>query len=670
MDKQQAKQRIEKIKEQMRGIDYAYYVLDRPIVSDAVRDSLKDELESLEKKFPEFITPDSPTQRVGGKALEKFKKVKHAVKKYSFDDVFSFEELQDFDKRVKRFLKIPENKDLQYLCETKIDGLNMSFHYKKGILDKGVTRGDAVFGEDVTHTVRTIKSLPLKLKEQVDIEAGGEVFMPIKVFEKLNEKLVKQGKPPFANPRNAAAGSVRQLDPKVAAERELDVFMYSIVRGPKQKTQKKTMEYLKKLGFKVEPHYAFCKNISEVIKYAQKIEKIREKLPYEIDGIVAKVNKIEYQEKLGRTAKLARWAIAYKFPAEEATTIVENIDVQVGRTGALTPVAHLRPVKLAGSTVSRATLHNEDFIKEKDIRVGDTIIIHKAGDVIPEVVEPLPKMRTGKEKKFKMPEKCPICGAKVERRKGEAATYCANDKCFAKEFESLVHFVSRKGFDIEGLGPKIIEQLMNEGLVSSPADFFDLTAGDLEPLERFAEKSAENLVKAIEESEKVEESNFLFSLGIRFVGEEMGNLLAKRFPEKKISKLIKKIQKKDLEELKSIEGVGEKVAQSIYEFFNDKEKVKQLLELEERGVELIPPARLKKSALTGKTVVLTGSLESMSRDEAKAKVRRLGGNISSSVSKSTDLVVAGESPGSKYKKAKELGVKIVGEKEFLKLIKL
>jgi len=665
MDKQQVKQRIEAIKEQMRGIDYAYYVLDRPIVSDAVRDSLKDELERLEKQFPEFITADSPTQRVGGKALAKFKKIKHTVKKYSFDDVFSFEDLEEFDKRVKRFLKLSENKDLEYTCETKIDGLNMSFLYKKGVLDKGVTRGDAVFGEDVTHTVRTIKSLPLKLKEPVDIEVGGEVFMPIKVFEKLNKKLDK----PFANPRNAAAGSVRQLDPKVAAERELDVFMYSIVQGPKRKTQKETMDYLKKSGFKVEPHYTYCKNIKDVIKYAEKIHNLREKLPYEIDGIVAKVNKIEYQEKLGRTAKLARWAIAYKFPAEEATTVVENIDIQVGRTGALTPVAHLRPVKVAGSTVSRATLHNEDFIKEKDIRIGDTVIIIKAGDVIPEVVDVLPKMRTGKEKKFSMPDKCPICHTKVERRKGEAAIYCTNNKCFAKEFESFVHFVSRKGFDIEGLGPKIIEQLMNEGLISKASDFFDLTLGDLQPLERFAEKSADNLVIAIQESKKVPEQKFLFSLGIRFVGEEMGNVLARQFPEHKISKLIKKIQSKKLEDLKELEGVGEKVAQSLYDFFNDKEEFEQLLELEERGVELVPPARLKKSALTGKVIVLTGSLESMSRDEAKAKVRSLGGNISSSVSKATDLVVAGENPGSKFKKAKELGVRIVGEKEFLKLIK-
>ncbi|MFZ5365256.1 MAG: NAD-dependent DNA ligase LigA [Patescibacteria group bacterium] len=669
MDKKQAKQRIEKIKEQMRGIDYAYYVLDRPIVSDAVRDSLKDELERLEKEYPEFITPDSPTQRVGGRVLSKFKKVKHEVKKYSFDDVFSYEELHDFDKRTRKFLNLSADKELSYACELKIDGLNMSFHYKQGIFEMGVTRGDAVYGEDVSHTVRTIKSLPLKLTEPADIEVGGEVYLPIKSFEKINAKLKKQGKEPFANPRNAAAGTVRQLDPKVAAERDLDVFIYSLIQGPKQKTQMKTLDYMKKLGFKVNENHVFCKHISDVIKFAEKVHKMREKLPYEIDGIVAKVDRIDYQDKLGRTAKLARWAVAYKFPAAEATTIVEKIEVQVGRTGALTPVAHLRPVELAGSTVSRATLHNDDFIKEKDIRIGDTVIVHKAGDVIPEVVEALPKMRTGKEKKFHMPEKCPICGSKVERRAGEAATYCTNDKCFAREFESLVHFVSRKGFDMRGLGPKIIEQLMNEGLISRAAEFFDLTVGDLEPLERFAEKSAENVVSAIQNSKKVPEHKFLFALGIRFVGEEMGEELARSFPENKISDLIQKIKPKNLEELKELEGVGEKVAQNLHEFFHDKDEVNKMLELEDRGVELVPPAKLKKSALTGKTIVLTGSMESMSRDAAKEKVRALGGNVSSSVSKETDLVVAGAEPGSKYDKAKKLGVKIIDEKEFLKLIK-
>jgi len=653
----------------MREIDYAYYVLDRPIVSDAARDTLKDELERLEKQYPEFVTPDSPTQRVGGRVLPQFKKIKHQVKKYSFDDVFSFEELHDFDKRVRKFLNLSAGQELSYACELKIDGLNMSFHYKKGIFERGVTRGDAVYGEDVSHTVRTIKSLPLKLNEPVDIEVGGEVYLPDKSFEKINAKLKKAGKEEFANPRNAAAGTVRQLDPKVAAERDLDVFIYSLIQGQKQQTQMKTLDYMKKLGFKVNENHVFCKNISEVIKFAEKVHKMREKLPYDIDGIVAKVDRIDWQEKLGRTAKLARWAIAYKFPAAEATTIVEKIEVQVGRTGALTPVAHLRPVKLAGSTVSRATLHNEDFINEKDIRIGDTVIVHKAGDVIPEVVQSLPKMRTGREKKFSMPKKCPICGSKVERRQGEAATYCANDKCFAREFESLVHFVSRKGFDIRGLGPKIIEQLMNEGLISSAADFFELTIGDLQPLERFAEKSSEKLVEAIQKSKKVPEHKFLFSLGIRFVGEEMAEELARSFPEKEISNLIKKISSKKVKELEDIEGIGEKVAQSVYGFFHEQSEIRELLELKDRGVELIPPVKLKKSALTGKTIVLTGSMESMSRDQAKEKVKSLGGNVSGSVSKETDLVVAGAEPGSKFGKAKKLGVKIIDEKEFLKLLK-
>lgn len=662
MLKLETKKRIEKLKNQLQEIDYAYYVLDKPIVTDAVRDSLKDELEKIEQEYPNLITADSPTQRIGGKALGKFEKYKHKVPKYSIDDVFSFEEVIEFDQRIKRFLEWPEKKDLEYICELKIDGLNMSCVYKNGILEKAATRGDGIMGEVVTHTVRTIKSIPLKIKDATDLEVSGEVFMPKSSFEKLNKEQKKKGEQIFANPRNAAAGTVRQLDPKIASERDLDNFMYSY-DGPKHfKTQEDVLNELKRLGFKVNSSWRKVSNIFETEKVFTNLFKKRDSLPYEIDGIVIKVNSIDYQKKLGRTAKCVRWAVAYKFQAEQVTTVVESIEVQVGRTGALTPVAHLKPVQLAGSVVKRATLHNQDEVDRLDVRIGDTVILQKAGDIIPDIIKVLPKLRTGREKKFRVPEKCPICGSKVKRKIGEVAYYCANKKCYAQQQEGLYHFVSKKAFDIDGLGPKILDQLQKADLIKNPADIFRLKEEDLSPLERFAEKSTENLIRSIEESKEINLAKFIYGLGIRHVGEETANVLADYFNS------VDKLKNANLEDLQKAEDVGPKVASSIIDWFSDKKNLKIVDDLIKLGVKIKNHSKQSSSKLASKTFVLTGELVSLTRDEAKDKIRSWGGHVSSAVSRQTDFVVAGNNPGSKYDKAERLGVKIIDEREFLKMV--
>ncbi|MEK7159398.1 MAG: NAD-dependent DNA ligase LigA, partial [Patescibacteria group bacterium] len=659
MDKEQAKRRLEKLKNQMREIDHAYYVLDQPIVSDAARDSLKNEVEQIETQYPELITPDSPTQRIGGKALGKFDKVKHNIHKYSLDDVFSFDEVREFDARVRRFLHLNEDDKIEYTCELKIDGLNMSFHYKKGLFERAVTRGDGVFGEDVTHTVKTIKSLPLKLNEAIDLEIGGEVYMPLSSLRQLNARNEKDGRPIFANPRNAAAGSVRQLDPKVAAERDLDIFCWAIYNGDKSTTQEEMLKRMAKLGFKVNQEFKKVDNIEDVIKYCEAWHKKRDKLAYEIDGVAIKVNRLDWQERLGRAAKYVRWACAYKFPAEQATSVVEDIQWQVGRTGALTPVAHLRPVRVAGSTVSRATLHNIDELERKDIRIGDTVILEKAGDVIPAIVKSLPKLRTGNEKKVGFPRNCPLCGTPVVRAEEAVAIHCPNKKCFGREKENLIHFVSKAGFNIDGLGEGIIEHLLDEGLVANAADIFELKSGDLLALEGFAEKSAAKLTESIGKSKSVALEKLLFALGIRHVGEEGGQLLAQHYSARTISDFIIKIKKITVEELNRIEGVGEIVAQSIYDYFQNKDNVDLLLKLEKLGVTLKRAEVVKiNSAISGKTFVLTGTMSAMSRDEAKQLIKNSGGKVSGSVSAKTDYLVAGEEPGSKLDTAKKLGVEI------------
>jgi DNA ligase (NAD+) len=692
-DKKEAKLRIEKLRREIDRFRYEYHVLDKPEVSDEIFDSLMRELRQLEEKYPDLKSSDSPSQRIGGEPLAKFEKVRHSHRQWSLDDAFSFEEIQKWEEKFLRlFAKKGIKETPEYCAEIKIDGLKIILTYKKGLLVQAATRGDGVIGENVTEQVKTIQSVPLKLNESIDITVVGEAWMKKSDLEKTNKMREKEGLPPFANSRNAAAGSIRQLDPKITSKRRLDSYIYDIEEIDRKfpETQVEELELLKKLGFKVNSNHKLCENIEDVEKYFRSWEDKKNKQEYGIDGVVVKINSKKLQDVLGYTGKSPRWAVAYKFVPEKVTTVVEEIKVQVGRTGALTPVAHLRPVLVAGSTVSRATLHNEDEIKRLDVRIGDTVVIHKAGDVIPEVVEVLKNLRTGKEKKFHMPTRCPICGGGVRRetiktgKKGEesAAHYCQNKKCFAIEKENIIHFVSRKGFDIEGLGEKIVEQLMNEGLISNFADIFELKTGDLEPLERFAEKSADNLVKAIEKAEKIEFPKFLYALGIRHVGEETAVLVTRNISHvarsmKHVTRGVKEL--KDIIEIfpkiladdwLAIKGIGEKSAKSLTEWFNDKNNLDLLRKMLKLSVEVvIPKMQVTSHKLQNQSFVLTGELESMSRDEAKEKIRALGGDISSSVSKSTSYVVVGKNPGSKYDKARELGVKIINEREFISLIK-
>jgi len=688
MDKQQAKQRIEKLRKEINHHRHLYHVLDKQEISDAALDSLKHELYKLEQEHPDLITPDSPTQRVSGKPLDKFKKVKHSVRMLSLEDIFSFEELEAWEKRIK---KLGSGK-FDYFTEMKTDGLAISLIYEDGFLKIGATRGDGAIGEDVTQNVKTIEAIPLKLEEPgkrelasfykkfgrtIDkkkfekfvkdfkgiFEVRGEAYMQKKVFEKLNKEQKKKKQAEFANPRNAAAGSIRQLDPKIAENRKLDFFGYNIVTGVGQTTHEQVHEIMKLLGIKINPIYAYCSNLKEIQKYFEKVQRKRDSLDYWIDGVVINVNNIELYKKLGTVGKAPRGMVAYKFPAEQTTTVVKEVKWQVGRTGAITPVAVMDPVQIAGTTVTHATLHNYDEIKRLGVRIGDTVILEKAGDIIPKVVKVLPKLRTGKEKGIHTPKKCPVCGGTVKKKAGEVAIYCSNKNCFALEIKKIMHFVSKKAFDIEGLGGKIIEQLVNEGLISNAADLFKLTKGDIEPLERFAEKAADNLIQSIEESKNVTLSRFIYALGIRHVGEETAVDLANYFGT--LQKLISAPQ----ERLESIPDVGNIVAKSIYEYFDDSKNQKFVQDLIKSGVKIEEVKIKRHQPLKGKIIVLTGTLESLTRDDAKAKIRSLGGDVSSSVSKNTDFVVVGTEPGSKYGKAKKLGVKIIKEKEFSKIIK-
>ncbi len=626
----------------------------------------------MEKKFPQFITPDSPTQRVGWAPLEKFVKVRHRVRQWSFNDAFSEQEIREFDSRVKRLLNRPQWSvspttgvgSLEYTCELKIDGFKIILTYEKGILKTAATRGDGIFGEDVTQNVKTIESVPLRLEKDANAVVEGEIWMGKSEFRRLNVERKKKGEPLFANTRNAAAGSIRQLDQKIAASRKLDSFMYDLAWASFDlpKTQYDELKLLKNLGFKVNPHFKLCKNIDEVVDFWKQWQKKRDKVDYWIDGVAVKLNERSLQEKLGYTGKAPRFAIAFKFPAEQVTTVVDDIDVRVGRTGVLTPVARLKPVLVAGSVVSRATLHNKEEIKRLDVRVGDTVIIQKAGDVIPDVVGVIKEMRTGVEKIFKMPERCPICNTPAAKEKESPIIKCSNKQCGTRHRRSIYYFASRQGFDIDGLGPKIIDALLDNGLIDDAADIFDLREGDLIPLERFAEKSAENLMKAIEARSEIDLPRFITSLGIPNVGELTARDLAKRFGN------IENLEKADLEELEEIHDVGEVVAKSVYHWFRDYYNKKFLKKLLNR-VKIKPVKYSVSNKLMGKKFVLTGSLDAMSRDEAKEKIRSLGGVVAESVSKRTDFVVAGKEPGSKYEKAKKLGVRILNEKEFLTIIK-
>jgi len=669
MNKQEAQTRIQKLRDEINYHRYLYHVLDKQEISEAALDSLKHELFKLEQDFPELVTPDSPTQRVGGQPLEKFVKVTHSKAVLSLEDVFNFEELAEWLERNQKL--VPDNYD--FYSELKLDGLTVVLTYQNGTLIKGATRGDGKVGEDITQNLKTIESIPLQISKKVEVkgkkfivpeifEVRGEVVMPSKVFEKINEEQIKLGQPIFANPRNVAAGSLRQLDSKMTAARKLDCFAFEIITPLGQKTHEEVHQILKILGFKTNPNNELCRNLAEVQKYLTKWETARLKLAYQTDGVVVVVNDIALAKKLGSVGKTERWMAAYKFPAEQATTIVENIKVQVGRIGTLTPVAILLPVRLAGSTVSRATLHNQDEIERLDIRIGDTVVVQKAGDIIPDIVVVLPKLRTGKEKKFIMPRNCPICGSLVVRPEGEVNHYCSNPKCFAVEKEKIVHFVSRKAFDVEGLGPKIIEQLITEGLINSAADLFKLTIGDLEPLERFAEKSASNLVEALAGAKKISLAKFIYALGIRHVGEETAIALAENFGS------LDKIIKASLEDLLNIEDIGEVMAKSLHDYFNSLEAKKFLQDLEEAGIKPFFVKIEKSSKFANKTFVLTGGLNNFTRDETKDLIRKNGGEVSEAVSKKTDYVIAGTDPGSKYDKAKKLNIQILTEKEFIDLI--
>ncbi|MBI4239708.1 NAD-dependent DNA ligase LigA [Candidatus Uhrbacteria bacterium] len=688
MTREQAKKRMKQLQSVIEHHSYLYYVLDRPEISDEAYDSMVRELRKLEEAYPNLIAQDSPTQRVGGKALGKFRKVTHRTPMLSVQDVISFDELVAWKERLSRV--VPDT-SLDYYAELKIDGLAISLTYRDGLLEVGATRGDGIVGEDVTQNIKTVKAIPLRLRmppekeivrflkkyKDIDekkfrqrvetlkgtIEMRGEVYMTKDVFEKVNTE-ARELQREYANPRNISAGSVRQLDPKITASRNLNFYAYALKDEETfgLATHEQAHECMKLLGLPVERSAEYCKDLEAACNYQEHIQKIRPTLPFWIDGVVVSVHNNELLERLGVVGRTPRGVVAFKFPPEQATTRIIDVAFQVGRTGALTPVAHLEPVRIAGTTVSHATLHNLDEIKRLDARVGDTVIVEKAGDIIPKVVRVVKEFRSGKEHVISIPKSCPICGSKTYRREGEVALYCSNPKCFAQDKERIIHFVSKKGFDIEGLGEKIVEQLMSAGLVQTAADIFALTVDELKPLERFADKSAQNLVEAIEKSKDIELSRFLYALGIRHVGEETARDLAQHFTN------IRTLQQASLEGLQAVENIGGVVAQSVYDYFRQEHTAALIGELFKNGVHIKKVQVVSSQFLKGKTVVLTGTLESLSRDEAKEKIHALGGDVSSSVSKETDYVVVGADPGSKYDKAKKLGIPMLNEAEFLKVL--
>ena len=683
ISKDDAKIRINKLKKLIEKYRYAYHVLDKSLVSDAVNDSLKHELQELENQYPELVTLDSPTQRVGGKALDKFTKVRHSVQMLSMIDAFSFDEVGEWEKRL---IKLNGRGGFDYFCMVKLDGLAIELIYENGKLKNAITRGDGIIGEDVTQNIKTIESVPLKIDfNKSTVIVRGEIYFKTEDFEKANTDLKKQGKPIMVNPRNGAAGSIRQLDPKIPASRKLSFSAWDIIiskiksqklvpsmsEGSKTqiKSQKEKFVLLKELGFPVNNLASGAKDLDGVKRFFHNVEGKREKLNYWIDGTVVRINDTKLFEKLGAVGKAQRGLIAWKFSAEEVTTVLKDIVVQVGRTGVLTPVAILEPVNVAGTTVSRATLHNAREIERKDVRIGDTIIVRKAGDIIPEVVKPLKELRPAKTKvqptrldikvgKFEMPNKCPVCGSDI-KHVGEL-DFCTGKKCFIQTKRQIIHFVSKGALDIDGLGPKIIEQLLNEGLIKDETDLFELKEGDLKPLERFAEKSAENLIQSIENCKKVQLGRFIYALGIRHVGAIMADDLAHRFGS------FEKLKNCSIEKLNEEFRVGEVIAKSIVDYFNNEHnqlKVRKVLKF----IKLQNPEK-REQKLTGKTFVITGSLESMTREEAEQKIRNLGGRASSSVSKETDYVVVGSEPGSKADKAKKLNVTIINENKLKEML--
>ncbi len=745
--------KVNHLRAQIDDLRYRYHVLNDPEVTDAMYDGLMDELRKIEQAHPEMITPDSPTQRVAGKPAEKFEKVTHQVTQWSFNDAFNEQDLKDWEERILKMLEKSlghRPTDLNYVCELKIDGLHIILTYEKGLLKTAATRGDGQVGENVTQNVRTIQSVPLVIPSRAEesrashrdfstsLRSGrndrlripelliveGEAWLGRKMLAKINEERKKRGEALFANPRNAAAGTLRQLDPKIVAERKLSLTTYDISSKNVPETQAEELTMLKELGFKTDSHWRVCNSVADILKFYHEWAKKKTSQEFWIDGVVIKVNQRKYQEALGFTGKAPRWALAFKFAAEQGTTKIKDVYWQIGRTGALTPVALMEPVKLAGTTVTHATLHNPDEIERLGIKIGDTVVVEKAGDIIPKVIRVLEKMRTGKEKSIHAPKKCPMCGGEVGKRRdlslpsplprrgggdlprlhrgeggGEVsesvALYCLNPSCFAQELGRLIHFVSKRAFDIDHLGEKIVEQLVNEGLIKDAADLFTLTVGDLEPLERFAEKSAQNLVQAVGAAKEVTFPRFINALGISQVGEETAEDLAEYFsssqttvpqragsstavgttpPEPALSKggiptpaPLQRLMNATEDKLYEINGVGEKVAKSIVDYFGDKQNSAFVKKLLKNGVTIKnEELRMKNGGkLNGQTFVLTGTLSSMSRDEAKDKIKALGGEVSENVSAKTTAVIAGENPGSKLAKAEKLGVRVMNEKEFL-----
>lgn len=664
-EKERARARIRQLVDEINYHDIKYYVEDNPEISDYEYDMLVKELKELEAKYPDLILPESPTQRVSGKPVEEFPQVEHKVSMLSLGNCYSADELLEFDSRIRRLLG--EGEKVDYVAELKIDGLGIALLYENGVFVRGATRGDGRIGEDVSSNIKTIRSIPMKLKPEGGlrtVEVRGEVYMTKEGLRKLNKEREAKGEPLFANPRNAAAGSIRQLDPKVAASRPLDAFFYTLsyTADKMPSTHSECLERIRKSGLRTNPHIRKFSSIDKVLGYIKEWESKREELEYEIDGIVVKVDSIEQQKKLGSTAKEPRWAIAYKYPPKQMTTRLLDIQVQVGRTGALTPVAVLEPVQVGGVTVTHATLHNEDEIARKDLRIGDYVLVERAGEVIPQVVKPVVERRTGKERPFKMPQKCPVCGSAAVREEGEAIRRCVNASCPAQIKERLRHFCSRDAMDCEGVGPALIEQLVDRRMVTKASDLYRLTKEQLMQLEGIKEKSSQNILDAIKASKDRDFDRVIFALGIRHVGRTTASALADAMGS------MERLRKASVDELSKIEGIGRVVAESVREFFDDPKNQELIDDLKSLGLKM----RSEKKAagpLQGKVFVFTGELKTMSRSEAEALVESLGGKAGSSVTKATDYVVVGENPGSKLDKARSMGKAIIDEKQFLELVK-
>lgn len=651
---------IEKLREELKRHSYLYYVKDDPEITDYEYDMMMKKLIEEEERLGLPIPPDSPSVRVGGSAVSSFAKVEHEVPLLSLNDVFSFDELKEFDRRVKE-----DCPDADYDAEIKIDGLSVSLEYKDGLFYRGATRGDGIVGEDVTENLKTIGSIPLRLSEPVTLTVRGEVYMPVKNFLSLNEKREEAGEPLFKNPRNAAAGSLRQLDPKITASRGLDILIFNLQKCDEKSfdTHLESLDWLEKLGFKVVPVRTYCKNVDEAISEIEKIGRGDYHLKFDIDGAVIKVNSLKMREKLGFTAKAPRWAAAYKYPPERKETKLYDITVQVGRTGVLTPTAELDPVFIGGTTVSRATLHNIDFINSKDIRIGDTVILQKAGEIIPEIIGPVKEKRTGSEVPYSMPEFCPVCGAKVVREEGEAAVRCSSNECPAQLQRNIEHFVSRDAMDISGLGPAIIAQMLEKKLIASTADIYSLKKEDIVPLEKLGEKSADNLLSAIEKSKERDLSNLIYALGIRQVGSGAAKSLAAHF------KTLDNLLNAEVSELSEVDDIGPVTAESIRDYFSEEHNKENIKKLVSSGLNTEYSDQGVSESLSGLTFVITGTLSGYSRSAAADEIEKRGGKVSGSVSKKTSFVLAGAEPGSKLDKANTLGIRVINEEEFNEMLR-